>query len=402
MRIGALALRMQDHRAAQVGVERVLVGVAHLVIPGQRLGLAMLHLGQLAEQVGAVFANLRRRLLQFPVQRGQCLVVPIMRGQPRTHRIDVGVLRAMRQQLAGARVVAGLAEHAGIGQPQLGILRLLRQRLLQQRAGAVVVAVLELHLRRPGIRLGALEVPHRGVGDLHGIGMPAELVAQLAHRQPGVGVAGQALRRGQCLQQAGRLGLVAGTHQHAAELAPRVLVAAADQEFQLALRLDGIAAIQRQLGPRLGHRGGPGAQRLPAIQRALGGGAVMHGNRQPGGTLGHLRVVAQGHRLVVMAGRGLQVGAGQRHLAGQQLRQHVVVGIRRDHRQPRQRLRRRGRLRGGTQWRAGAGGQAQRQRRYCRKMPQLLELARTAPHTTLHSHARSGRPSHHLATLRQA
>jgi hypothetical protein len=59
MRIGALALRMQDHRAAQIRIERMRIVVADLAIPGQRLGIAMLHLGQLAEQVGAVFAHVR-------------------------------------------------------------------------------------------------------------------------------------------------------------------------------------------------------------------------------------------------------------------------------------------------------------------------------------------------------
>ncbi len=82
--------------------------------------------------------------------------------------------------------------------------------------------------------------------------MPAEFIAQLAHRQPCLRVGRQPLRRGQLDQQAGRLRLIAGAKHHAAELTPGVLVAAANQGHELAARLVGITAVQRQLGARLG------------------------------------------------------------------------------------------------------------------------------------------------------
>lgn len=212
--------------------------------------------------------------------------------------------------------------------------------------------------------------------------MAAQLVAQFAHRQPGLRVGRQALRRGQRLQQLPGLGLITRAQQHLAEFAPGVLVVAADEDLQLAPRLGGVAAVQRELGPRLRHRRGLRAQRLPAVQRTCGSRIVARRDRQHRGALGYRGIVAQRHRLAVMDGGSLQITVAQRHFAGQQLREQVVILVRRHHRHPRQRLGRgRRRFGGRFQRRLGAADQPEHQRRGCRKMPHLLESATPASHT---------------------
>jgi hypothetical protein len=214
------------------------------------------------------------------------------------------------------------------------------------------------------------------------VGVAAQLVAQLAHRQPGLWIGRQALRRGQRFQQLPGLGLVARAQQHLAELAPGVLVMAADEDLQLTPRLGGVAAVQRELGARLRHRRGLRAQRLPAVQRTCGSRVIVRRDRQHRGTFGHRGIVAERHRLAVMQGGGLQVAVAQRHLAGQQLREQVVILVRRHHRHPCQRLRGgRRRFGGRLQRRLGTAGQSEHQRRGCRKMPHLLESATPASHT---------------------
>jgi hypothetical protein len=112
----------------------------------------------------------------------------------------------------------------------------------------------------------------------------------------------------------------------------------------------------------------------------------MHGDRQPGRAFGHLGIVAQQHRLAVIRRMPPSDRYAQRHLAGQQLGQQIVIGIRRRHLSvvpaaAPQALR----FAPIARHIAHTGRQNQHQRRHCRKMPQLLELGRPAPHTTLHS-----------------